>query len=353
MSGIFISHAEDDKPVVGGIVDLLQMGCNVDNNLIDCTSVEGAGIDIGSDFVEWVHEHLTDADLVILVASPNYLASRFCIAEMGAAWALEKDVFPLVLPGQDRDVGGVFLGRQTAVVERTGLDQLRDKIAKHYPDAAENTARWSAKCEEFLQSLEGRLEELPEPDVVTREQLEAAKGRAHEAIQMNQELSQQKRELESLVSDLEEAKDAEEVERIRQSHLSPPAHFNELVEKAQEELKELTSVEVRSLFAYFYGDPWKPQSDTWRAYEEEIKKAVQSKWVSEDEDFRGDHVLMANIDHPRLREVVETLEELRTALGEDLDPEFIENQQRAKECLFEIDNRQFWDEVLYDDYLPD
>ncbi|MHC4458485.1 MAG: methyltransferase domain-containing protein [Planctomycetota bacterium] len=115
------------NPVVDDLYDLLQMGCNLKREEIFCSPVEGAGIETGEDFVEWIDEKMVAAQLVILFVTPNYFASRFCVAEMGAAWALKKDIFPLTIPGMPRDAGAVLLGKQTAVVEPTGLDELRDK----------------------------------------------------------------------------------------------------------------------------------------------------------------------------------------------------------------------------------
>ncbi len=42
--GLFISHAEVDKPLVDPFVDLLQTGIDVPRTSIFCTSLEGMGI---------------------------------------------------------------------------------------------------------------------------------------------------------------------------------------------------------------------------------------------------------------------------------------------------------------------
>lgn len=108
---IFISHAVADMPVIDYFYDLLQKSCNLQNEEIIYTSVEGAGIATGKGFVDWIKKNMKDATLVILFLTPNYYASNFCVAEMGAAWALDKDVFPLVVPGMQRDPGVVLLGK--------------------------------------------------------------------------------------------------------------------------------------------------------------------------------------------------------------------------------------------------
>jgi len=105
MAILFISHSIADKLVIDDLFDLLQTGCDLRREDIFCISVEGAGIKTGEDFVDWIQDKLETSNLIILFLTENYYASRFCIAEMGAAWALKSDVFPLVVPGMDRDPG--------------------------------------------------------------------------------------------------------------------------------------------------------------------------------------------------------------------------------------------------------
>jgi hypothetical protein len=133
MPSIFISHASADKPIIDHFFDLVQTGCNIRLEDIFCTSIDGAGIETGSEFVDWIHRHIHFADLVILVVTPNYFASKFCVAEMGAAWALERNVFPMILPNMPRDIGAVMIGRQTAVIDQGGLDDLRDRDYECFP----------------------------------------------------------------------------------------------------------------------------------------------------------------------------------------------------------------------------
>src|SRR5882724_6650056 len=140
MSKVFISHASADMPVVDKFADLLIHALGIPISEIFCTSADGLGIETGQDFVDKICENLRGSSLVLLLLSPNYYASKFCIAEMGAAWALGKDVFLLVFPDLDRDPGVVLLGRQSDRVNWRGLDNLRDRLARYWPGASERTA---------------------------------------------------------------------------------------------------------------------------------------------------------------------------------------------------------------------
>ncbi len=203
---IFISHASSDRPIIDDFFDLLQTGCDIRQDDIFCSSVDGAGIETGADFVEWIHDNLHRCDLAILFLTPNYYASRFCVAEMGAAWALEKDVFPLVVPDIPHEVGAVMLGRQTAVVDEIGLDHLRDRIARLFPQAGKGTARWSAKKEQFLEAFQEKFPNLPSPQPADLAELERQRQRLEAADQAIKKLREEKQQLRDQIKMLKPAK---------------------------------------------------------------------------------------------------------------------------------------------------
>lgn len=66
MPKIFISHAEKDaKLLVQPFIDLLIMGLNIDRNEIYYTS--GGDIPTGSNFPNHIRDHITTAELVIVL----------------------------------------------------------------------------------------------------------------------------------------------------------------------------------------------------------------------------------------------------------------------------------------------
>ena len=242
MSTVFISHASKDEELVDELFDLLQLGCNLDYDKIFCTSIEGADIRTGEDFVQWIEENLDDSDLVILLVTANYLNSKFCLAEMGAAWALEKNVFPIVTPDQERDIGAVMTRTQTADLDSSGLDDLRDQIIEHHTSAGQSTGRWSSKKEEFLNRLSGILEDLPEPDSVSQERLEEERQKVQGTREINQDLQEKNERLERQIDMLEEAKDEEEVSKIRSQTIPERDRYNGIVDSVKDDLEELGSV---------------------------------------------------------------------------------------------------------------
>ncbi len=100
---IFISHSSEDKKLVLMFVELLTQGFRIDNNEIFCTSMDNS-LRVGEDFIVSIKEKLLDSEIVIFLITPNYIASKFCIMEMGAAWAYKNNIVPIIVPPLDYNV---------------------------------------------------------------------------------------------------------------------------------------------------------------------------------------------------------------------------------------------------------
>ncbi|OXM84579.1 toll/interleukin-1 receptor domain-containing protein [Paenibacillus rigui] len=92
---LFLSHAHKDQQLVEHFLDFFQTSFNTSRGDIYCTSK--GDISFGESFTQSIKEHLIDAELIILLITPNYLVSKFCLIEMGAAWAINKKVCPILV----------------------------------------------------------------------------------------------------------------------------------------------------------------------------------------------------------------------------------------------------------------
>lgn len=100
---IFISHSSEDKELVLMFVKLLTQGFHIDHNEIFCTSIDNS-LRVGEDFIKSIKEELHDSEIIIFLITPNYIASKFCIMEMGAAWAYKNNIVPIIVPPLDFNV---------------------------------------------------------------------------------------------------------------------------------------------------------------------------------------------------------------------------------------------------------
>src|SRR5947207_2675047 len=96
---VFVSHAACDKAIADKVVDLLNTGMGIDvQNDVFCTSLEGLKIPAGEDFKNFIKVQIQEPKIVLLLIAQNYLASQFCLAELGASWAMSHRVIPILIP---------------------------------------------------------------------------------------------------------------------------------------------------------------------------------------------------------------------------------------------------------------
>jgi hypothetical protein len=81
---IFISHSSRDSDIARLFSNFLEsLSVNIK---VFCSSIEGH-IRIGNDFIETIMSNLSASSLFIPLISPNFLQSKFCLVELGVAWA--------------------------------------------------------------------------------------------------------------------------------------------------------------------------------------------------------------------------------------------------------------------------
>lgn len=149
---IFISHSSKDTHIIRKFVeDILRLGVNLAPEHIRCSSIEGYGIKNGEDMRRWIREEITNCSMAFLMISPNYQASQICLNEMGAIWALNKQVKLFLLPGIDTDnFGWLEEVRQAGRINDSNvLDELYDTLAGIF-HVEKNITTWTPKKEGFI-----------------------------------------------------------------------------------------------------------------------------------------------------------------------------------------------------------
>jgi hypothetical protein len=158
MGKIFVSHAVADKELVDAFVDFLQTGCGVVLDDIFCSSLEGMTIPEGSTFVTFMEETLRDAEFVIMIISPSYYESVFCLCELGATWILKHNNFPILVPPLDwSDLKAILSPRHGGKInDASDLANLLDRL-KTIGKGSMSTARFGLKRDGFLERLQCQL----------------------------------------------------------------------------------------------------------------------------------------------------------------------------------------------------
>lgn len=97
---LFISHSTKDKQLVKGLIDFLRAGLDIKKGEIFCSALDNA-LPIGIDFIPVMKEKIGDCEQVFFLITENYLESKFSLSELGAAWALNQNIIPVVVPPVD------------------------------------------------------------------------------------------------------------------------------------------------------------------------------------------------------------------------------------------------------------
>jgi len=345
---VFISHAAADRTLVDHLVDLVQVGVGVPHEKLFCTSLEGMGIPEGMDFKEFIHDQLQNPPLVVMVITPSYYESAFCLCELGAAWAMSHSSFPLLVPPVDhRDLRAVLSNTQVRMItDPAGLDALRDRIVERLDlKSPAPTARWNVKRDEFLGRLPEILKTVPGFTKVDAKKYAESQEMYAAAQQMLKERQQEIEHMKATIENLKGLKDREQVAALMASESGKIDAFESLVAAAAEELAHFPQVVLEAMFLSYYGEPyWPVGDDSWKW--EQIKQAQQDGFLVTREvslQFNLHHTVCPNADDRTIGRALAKLQELAAFLGaETISPDFFEQYEEKHGFPADICNRRFW-----------
>lgn len=348
---LFISHASKDKPLVDRFVDLiLDNGCNVDQNDIYYTSNLDMGIKPGKDFIADIKRNMTESRLIILMISPNFYNSVFCLGEVGATWMLDVDTFPIVVPEfKLRDVKDILQVTQMGMLDdQDYLDRLHDAVIEKLGIAISKTGTWNQKCDQFLKELPKLISELPKPDKVKLDKYRELEEK-YQAAQEDIELKEVEiNKLETTIEQLKKAKDKEEVNEILLSQSTAKEQFEYLTKRVSDALASLPFVVGRAFFHSSIGEPFWPENDFYsgnKEYDEAIK-ASRNGYLIERVGFP----FLPNVEDPSVeaaQAAISMLDRFIRSIPPDEEFAYFFREEYVlafKDCM---SNERFWKQFLY------
>ncbi|WP_164002388.1 toll/interleukin-1 receptor domain-containing protein [Pyxidicoccus caerfyrddinensis] len=337
-SQIFVSHASPDVALVDALRDLMVVGMGVPQERIFCTSLEGTGIPEGQSFVPFIKSKLQTPALVLMVVTPSYYESAFCLCELGAAWAMAHNSFPLMIPPVDSDnLKAVLHGTQVGeLTNEKALDRLFDRVKDALKIKGVPTATWNVKRDQFLKKLPRLLKGLAGFKKVDFGQYEAMRQNYEAASEELATANQRIEELEAQIEEIGKLKDKKEVAKIQRRGQRESELLDELTETARERLARLPDVVIEAMYYQFSGGHL-----AWPGFGEEEKRADMRRAVENTYLVEGDRVCTLNERDPAVAKALDAVQEVAVFLGnasEELTDEFTE------EYDFEprIDSRRFW-----------
>lgn len=158
---IFISHSSDDKDLILSFIKrVLVLGLGLPKDDIVFTSDENYGIEPGGDIPKYIKRNIAHANVVLIMVSRGYKKSEVCLNEMGAAWALDRNIIQVLLPDADFDDLGWVINLKKAVrlYDKKQLLSLTKKIAMLLSiDMTKQFADAVTAIDDFLGTLEGNM----------------------------------------------------------------------------------------------------------------------------------------------------------------------------------------------------
>ncbi|GHT44597.1 hypothetical protein FACS189454_02470 [Planctomycetales bacterium] len=341
---IFISHSEKDKDIIDSFVDLLQTGCNVREEDIFCTSVEGMSIPKGKDFIVFIEENIKDAGLIIAIISPYYYESVFCLCELGASWALKKNIFPLLVPPLGyNDLKAVIAKEQCGKIDdQSDLDELNDKLR----ECGTNTPRWNLKRDEFLCSIKSIINKNPR--TFTKKSIEEFESIREQYSQALEDIQGRNSEMENLKEQIESlklCKEKKDVIEVMQKYSSERQQFDELVLAVKEAFKPLSRC-VKEVLYYTEHNPNRDNDYVPSYAGVEYRNAVDDGYL---EQSRAGHNISFSLktDNPYVVDAHQVLANLDKFMEKNATTEFGEQFVTENKYQFELSNKQFWDNFLF------
>lgn len=158
---IFISHASEDLALATLFRDSL-LNAGVREDLIFYSGDRSSGVPTGTDIRTRLLEELRAPGLVVELLSPSFLASTWCLLEVGAAWGLGKSTYPIVVPPLALEsavavVGQVQVGRlDTRELVEAVFDEFHERLESTF-DVNVKATSWRRAVGYFVNGLDRAL----------------------------------------------------------------------------------------------------------------------------------------------------------------------------------------------------
>lgn len=343
MKKIFISHSTKDIELIDSFLDFLELGMGVNREEVYCTSVDGT-IDTGKKFVDNIKINIGKAEVVMFIITPQYLQSKFCLAEMGAAWVLNQQVYPIIFEPLTFDVleDTPLKGIQAKILNSENnifsmYDELKvKKIAVDKP-----VTLFNRKSKKFLNELtqitsritvnEGENEEINNLNIEIDKLLNDIDSKDNKIKDLNK-----------YISNLEKIKDKETVSELKKEKLDDYDKFETMMSEISINLNKFSPYVSTCIFINrFRNEDFIPNYNKYPLCWDEIQECVMDGKLETD-----GNLVWLNDEHSLIKKLVDKLDELEKFI-EDLDIDTYEiliNEYNVESL--DMKYRPFWTEVL-------
>lgn len=342
---VFLSHAVSNSDLAEKLVILFETGIGIQSEEIFCSSLEGMGIPIGTNFVDFIREQVEEPKVVISLFSEDYLQSQFCQCELGASWVLGHRILPLLVPPLEYNhVKAVLIGTQAAKIDsKEGLNQMREDLIEIFNIKGKVFSRWEAMRNNFIKEI-NQMNLVGEPrSTYTAEEYGNLQSKYEDAVYEIEENLKEIQRKNELVEQLKQAKNATEVKDIIASSLDDLQTFQKLVKEAKASLRPLPSIVQKTFYYHVQNEcfPWPT------VFEDDIKEELT---LAIEQDFlkEQDEGCALVEEDPKISEAISAIGKLKEFINEVIDDtEFNEYYISAHDHRLNFKSKRFWEKHLY------
>ncbi|MEI4718905.1 toll/interleukin-1 receptor domain-containing protein [Bacillus cereus] len=345
---LFISHATKDHGLVEKFIEFFRMGLEIKKEEIYCTSGKTTRkIRTGVNFVQDMRDNITEAKLIVFILTPNFFNSKFCLAELGAAWALGGEIYPIAIP-------------QTSFeeLESTPLKGIQATMLKSVDDIA-------ALAEDFEErgivkklshtevSLRARnlMKDIKKcrfekEDIISEEEFSELEKNLQDLLEINK---QQKLEIEKLKSEKEElvtlldSVNKSAAASYKKKHSSSWDYFNELIDDTKRTILKLDDLAISAIYhSEFHKTDykfWPVVNDDWLL--SKARDLQARKFIDLD-----DQDITPNYNTPLIKEVLDKLVTLNSYINNEADEDVYTIFLQVYDFELDFSNLDFWEKVL-------
>lgn len=341
---IFISHSGKDAPVVEAFSDMIKHVLSLKEENLVCTSLLEQSIPNGIDYNDYLSIKINKADIVIILLSPNYHSSSYCIAELGATWALGKEKLLFHILDEDfSDVHATQITNQSAKFSEKTLCDLFDVLSRKINHNARNTVAQNRKIKEFLEKLTELVNKIPDPEIVSFQKYNKLKEEKIEIEKNASKIDEENEKLKSMVEKLEKAKDKKEVDKIKKEYSDESEQLEDILDKIERFHGKFPKVIREVLFYHFKGEGYPYDED----YEDQIRNSINKNLISYNKESKECAIVEG--DNVELDRYIECIGDLSGLLDLDeggMSESFYDELKDKYGCNPDLSNKKFWDAVI-------
>jgi hypothetical protein len=245
--------------------------------------------------------------VVFFIITPNFLESKFCLAELGAAWALGKNIIPILVEPLNFDALGETPLVAKQAFKLSSVETVADEIKKIDGYNEFSIALFTDYAKEFKSKIKRKLKQLPEPTYISIKEHQKAKKEIDTLISLNKKIRDELDRCKVYNLELEGLKDIKQVQELKVSKMDDWEQLEQLIGEVKEKISPLSDLLVTTLYYEIKGEDFRPNPEIDYGIWNEVEALKNEERVLLDDN---DFTVCANTEYPDLEDAKDVLNQL-------------------------------------------